>query len=277
MAKLSFTSPDLSALTRGGFVADMHFHTRHSHDCETPVTEIVRRARQLGIHVALTDHNVIGGVLEARRFKDAPVIPGIELCTREGKEVIAYFSDGGRLEEFFDRHVRPRLKEKNSLRSSRTPLRMEELLPLLRDEECLVHLPHPFGPHPRRSYNYFRRREHLLSCVDSIEIFNPNVVRRGNLCALGWAEQAGKGVGGGSDGHLLKWLGHAVTVSKASTPEEHLKLMAKGRVEVYGVEMKPHERALNYAATSVRTKLTRGVTGGIRKGLSFPRRAIERL
>ena len=279
MSKLTFGLPDLKALRKEGFVADMHFHTRHSHDCRTPVKDIITRARKLGIWVAFTDHNNIGGVLEARKYKNAPVIPGVELCSKEGKEIIAYFYDDRKLEAFFNKRIAPELKEKNTLRSTRTPIRIDVLLSLLRKEECVVHIPHPFGLPPRRSYYFFNRptRTDLLGLVDSIEVFNKNVVRRGNLSALGWAIQLGKGIAGGSDGHRLKWLGHGVTVSKAKTFRQHLDHIRKGRVQVNGVELKQHERAFDYTTGTVRIKIQRGVKDGIKKGLSLPKRALERL
>ncbi len=279
MLKAEFAAPDLKALAREGFVADMHFHTRHSHDCATPVKEIIRKARQLGIWVALTDHNRIGGVLEARKYKDAPVIPGIELCSREGKEIIAYFYDDRDLEAFYSKRIKPYLKEKNALRSSRTPIPMADILDFLSRENCVVHVPHPFGPQPRRGYTFFSRKQraHLLTLVHSVEVFNSQMTRRANLSAMGWMVQLGKGGAAGSDGHRLRSLGRAVTMSDAGTVEEHLDRIRKGDVRVYGTELKQHERAWEYASTTVKVKLQNGVRDGIRKGIALPGKARRRI
>jgi len=273
MLRVHHEVPDLAALRKEGFVADMHFHTAYSHDCKTPVKDIITHARKLGIWVAFTDHNRIGGVLEARKYKEAPVIPGIELCSKEGKEVLAYFRDDKALERFYDERIAPGLKEKNALRSSRTPYRMAELLRWLSVVQCLVVLPHPFAPQPRRSYGFFNRRKNLLPSVDAIEVFNANVTRRANLAAGGWMLGLSAGASGGSDGHQLKWLGRAVTVSGARTPREHLEAIRCGAVTIHGRELKPAERAFNYAQTTVRAKIEKGVKGGLRKAASFPRRA----
>lgn len=277
MAKITFTALDGRPSPRRGFVADMHVHTAYSHDCDTPVKEIVALARKRGIWVALTDHNRIGGVLEARKYKDAPVIPGIELCSREGKEVIAYFWDDERLESFYERRIAPYLKEKNALRSSRTPLPLADIIDFLSAEECVIHLPHPFASQPRRIYSYLSRRSSLLAQVHSVEALNGMQTRRANLSSLGWAVSLGKGVAGGSDSHDLNVLGQVVTVSKATTVKEHLRLVANGRVEIIGTELKGRQRVWEYASTTVRTKLTRGVTDGIRKGLSLPGKASRRI
>lgn len=278
MVNATFTIPNLKKLEEF-FVADMHFHTAYSHDCTTPVKDIINLARKRGIHVAITDHNRIGGVLEARKFKDAPIIAGIEICSKEGKEVIAYFYDDKELEKFYDERLRPSLKEKNAMRSSRTPFSMQQLLTWLSEYECVRHLPHPFAPQPRRSYPYFNRKMNkwMLNKVDSIEVFNANVTRKGNLAALGWSVHLSKGGAGGSDGHDLKWLGHGITISKAASVKEHLDNIKSGAIEVQGVELKPKERVWNYATTTVKTKLSKGVSGGIKKGLSLPRKVLNHL
>ncbi len=262
---------------RGRFVADMHFHTAYSHDCRTPVKAIIEEARKKGLWVAFTDHNVIGGVLEARKFKDAPVIPGIELCSKEGKEVIAYFADDKKLEQFYNKRIAPGLKDKNALRSSRTPFRMSDLLDWLSHEPCLVVLPHPFAPQPRRSYGFFKRRQELLEHVHAIEGFNAMVTRKGNLTATGWAVSLGLGLSGGSDGHQLKWLGRVVTASDARTVHGHLDAIRRGEATITGLELTQRQRALNYAQTTVRNKVAKGVKGGLKKGVSLPGRAKRRL
>jgi predicted metal-dependent phosphoesterase TrpH len=274
---VDYVVPDLPALTKEGFVADMHFHTSHSHDSKTAVVDIVKLARKLGVAVAVTDHNRIGGALEMSRFKGVSIIPAIEICTSEGKEVIPYFYDAGHLQEFFERRLAPFLKEKNALRSNRTSISLRELLAMLEEEECVVSLPHPFAPQPRQSYRFFSRRHDLAAHVDVVEVFNQTMTRRANLAALGWAVQLRRGVVGGSDGHVLKRLGQGVTVTQATSVAEHLDLLAKGAARIYGTELKAHQRVLGYASTTVRHKLRNGVTGGLRKGFTFPVRASRRI
>ncbi len=277
MLRVDHEAPDIPALRKLGFVADMHFHTSHSHDCKTLVKDIVAMARKLGIYVAITDHNRIGGVLEARKFKNAPIIPGVELCSKQGKEVIAYFYNDKDLERFYNKRIAPWLKDKNALRSSRTPFRIRDILLWLEKENCVVHMPHPFAPQPRKAYPFFRRKQHkpLIEGFDSVEVINCTETRRSNLSALGWAVQLGKGMAGGSDGHMLNALGSAVTVSKARSIKGHLDNIKRGHVRIVGTELKPHERALNYAKGSVATKFERGVKGGIQKAASFPKKALR--
>ncbi|RME31847.1 PHP domain-containing protein [Candidatus Woesearchaeota archaeon] len=264
--KVDYTEPDLAVLKEEGFVADMHFHSEHSHDCQTPVKDIIKLARRRGIHVALTDHNKVSGVAESLKYKDAPIIPGVELCSREGKEVITYFADAQQLLDFYDRRVKPWLKNRNAgIRGSRTDIPMRSLIDMLAAEDCIVHLPHPFGPQPRRSYPFFTRktRRGFLKHVHSIEVFNAALTRRANLSALGWAVQLGKGIAGGSDGHTLSALGKGVTVSKATNISGHLKAIKAGTVHVAGQELKQRERARllqNVFTNKLRNGLSHKVT-----------------
>jgi predicted metal-dependent phosphoesterase TrpH len=75
-------------------LADLHIHTIYSYDGTAPVAAVLRRAKEVGLHViAITDHDEIKGSLNA--FDLAPqfgieVIPGIEITTAEG-DLLALF------------------------------------------------------------------------------------------------------------------------------------------------------------------------------------------
>jgi len=78
---------------------DLHMHTDHSHDCETPVEVLLASAKEAGLGaIAVTDHNEISGALEAQEkaaeSNDRPpvkVIVGEEVKTAEQGEVIGLF------------------------------------------------------------------------------------------------------------------------------------------------------------------------------------------
>ncbi|MCQ3936169.1 MAG: hypothetical protein DPW18_03875 [Chloroflexi bacterium] len=69
-------------------LADLHLHTAYSYDGTASVSEVLRRAHEIGLNViAITDHDEIAGALEAARLAshyDVEVIPGIEITTAEG-------------------------------------------------------------------------------------------------------------------------------------------------------------------------------------------------
>ena len=70
---------------RPWIVADLHMHTSWSHDCSIDAAELVDHAEAEGLGaIAVTDHNVFGGALEAAdhaRGRDLIVIPGEEVKT----------------------------------------------------------------------------------------------------------------------------------------------------------------------------------------------------
>lgn len=258
MPQVNYISPNLKELKQS-FAADMHYHTAYSYDCQTPLANIIKLARKLKIHVAITDHNRVGAIIEAKKYKDAPIIPSIELCSKEGKEIIPYFYDSNQLIDFYERKIQPKLKTKNPIRSSTTPLTMQDLFDDLKDEECVIHIPHPFAPPPRTSYKFFEKNSHFQKQITSIEVFNEVMTRKANLAALGLATQMGKSMVGGSDGHSLKRLGKGITITKATSIEEHLNLVKKNKTQVYGKEMQAIAKVINFANTSGRSKIKRAV------------------
>ena len=80
---------------RDWIVADLHLHTSWSHDCSIDVDQLLDHAEAQGLGaIAVTDHNVIGGALEAAeraRGRRLTVIPGEEVKTADQGEVIGLF------------------------------------------------------------------------------------------------------------------------------------------------------------------------------------------
>src|SRR5262245_17982321 len=81
--------------SRDWIVADLHMHTNWSHDCSIDVDDLLDHAEEEGLGaIAVTDHNVLGGALEAvekARNRKLIVIPGEEIKTSEDGEVIGLF------------------------------------------------------------------------------------------------------------------------------------------------------------------------------------------
>lgn len=58
----------------------LHIHTEYSHDCETPVSNIVAAAHDTGLHwIIITDHDTLGGLHEQGWQHDVLVIVGHEI------------------------------------------------------------------------------------------------------------------------------------------------------------------------------------------------------
>jgi predicted metal-dependent phosphoesterase TrpH len=75
-------------------LADLHIHTTHSYDGTASVTEVLRKAKQIGMDViAITDHDEIKGAIKAMEIAPnhgVEVIPGIEITTADG-DLLAFF------------------------------------------------------------------------------------------------------------------------------------------------------------------------------------------
>ena len=111
---------------REWIVCDLHTHTSWSHDCSVPADALIDAAEEIGLGaIAVTDHNVFGGALEAvelARGRDLIVIPGEEIKTKGQGEVIGLF-----LREEIPRGMS-----------------FEDTLAAIREQGGLVFLPHPF-------------------------------------------------------------------------------------------------------------------------------------
>jgi predicted metal-dependent phosphoesterase TrpH len=189
---------------RPWIVADLHMHTSWSHDCSIDAAELVdyAEAERLGA-IAVTDHNVFGGALEAAdhaRGRDLVVIPGEEVKTAGQGEVIGLF---------LEREI-PR------------GMSWEETVAAIREQGGLVYVPHPFDrmhaiPDPKTLH-------HHLSDIDVLEVYNARLLFEAyNEEALRFARKYNLTMGAGSDAHVLPGVGTGAMRMRAfEGPEEFL-------------------------------------------------------
>jgi predicted metal-dependent phosphoesterase TrpH len=207
-----FERPRLEDLTQTCAVVDMHFHSELS-DGHASIEDIARRALELGIGVAVTDHNSIHGAVEIDRFKSVFSIPGIELTSYEGTHVLVYFYDVKSLLRFYSQHVQPFMGAE--IMSSLT-LELEEIMQRARKFETVIIFPHPYSGSYTGIHNpYFpeERFEQLLSLADGVEVINSENLNKWNLRSALLGFNLNKGITGGSDGHRLVQMGRVVTVA----------------------------------------------------------------
>jgi predicted metal-dependent phosphoesterase TrpH len=189
---------------RPWIVADLHMHTSWSHDCSIDAAELVDHAEAEGLGaIAVTDHNVFGGALEAAdhaRGRGLIVIPGEEVKTDGQGEVIGLF---------LEREI-PR------------GLSFEDTIAAIREQGGLVYLPHPFDrmhaiPDPQTLHR-------SLADIDVLEVYNARLLFESyNDEALRFARKYNLTMGAGSDAHVLQGVGTgAVRMRAFSDPEEFL-------------------------------------------------------
>jgi glycosyltransferase involved in cell wall biosynthesis len=198
--------------TRPWIDVDLHMHTDHSHDCATPVEVLLATAREQGLGaIAVTDHNVITGALEAREKAaefGVKIIVAEEVKTADQGEVIGLF-----IEEQIPRG-----------------LTLAETIAEIKRQGGLVYVPHPFDRmHAVPDY------EHLLGIVgdiDAIEIYNPRVaIGSFNEEAERFAAKYRIVAGAGSDSHVAQGLGSVrVRMADFDGPEEFMESLREAEI-----------------------------------------------
>ena len=88
--KIAFEKPGLEQLGLSHTMIDMHVHTRYS-DGLNSTRAIAQKAVELGIGIAITDHNEIRGALEIDKEPAILSIPGIEITSQEGRSSAGLF------------------------------------------------------------------------------------------------------------------------------------------------------------------------------------------
>ncbi|HET7571065.1 MAG TPA: glycosyltransferase [Gaiellaceae bacterium] len=197
---------------RDWIVADLHMHTSWSHDCSIGVDELLDHAEAQGLGaIAVTDHNVLGGALEAverAKGRRLLVIPGEEVKTDNQGEVIGLF-----LREEIPRG-----------------LPFADTVAAIRAQGGLVYVPHPFDrmhaiPSPATLHRH-------LAEIDVLEVYNARLLFEGyNDEARRFARKYNLIPGAGSDAHVLAGVGTgAVRMRRFDGPEEFLNSLRDAEV-----------------------------------------------
>lgn len=235
--RIMFERPHLEELARTHTVVDLHFHSELS-DGRARVADIARRAMELGIGIAVTDHNSIHGAVEIDRFKNVFSIPGIELTSYEGTHLLVYFYDIKSLLRFYSGHIQPAMGAEIM---SSLSLELEDIIQRARTFETVIIFPHPYcGSYTGIHNPYFQdeRFEQLLDMVDGVEVINSENLNKWNLRSALLGFNLNKGITGGSDGHRLAQMGRVVTVADCAwRRRSFLDAVKRGKTRVIGKEI----------------------------------------
>src|SRR5579872_1660782 len=204
LAKRRRPQAPASTEDRDFIVVDLHLHTNWSHDCSIEVDELLDHAEEQGLGaIAVTDHNVFGGALEAverARSRKIVVIPGEEVKTAGQGEVIGLF-----LREEIPRGMS-----------------FADTVAAIRAQGGLVYVPHPFDRmHAIPDAATLHRH---LAEIDILEVYNARLLFEAyNEEALRFARKYNLTSGAGSDAHVLPGVGTgAVRMRRFSGPEDFL-------------------------------------------------------
>jgi len=184
----SVAKSDEPLADRDWILCDLHLHTSWSHDCAIDVEELLDQADAQGLSaIAVTDHNVFGGALEAVELasdRALTVIPGEEVKTDGQGEVIGLF-----LSEEIPRGMS-----------------FSDTIAAIKDQGGLVYLPHPFDrlhaiPDPATLHRH-------LADIDIFEVYNARLLFEAyNDEALRFARKYNLTMGAGSDAHVPQGVG----------------------------------------------------------------------
>lgn len=178
----------------------IHLHTTWSHDSNQTPAVVVEQARREGIDcIAITDHDQIGGALEARDLGGVRVIIGQEVSSR----------DGHILGLFLHRRIAPGLSA-------------ERTIDEIHAQGGLALAPHPFCTLCDHSLGIAIER--VAPRLDAVEIHNAqNPLPWQDARAARFARRRGLPAFVGCDGHLRGRLAPAFqTMPDFRTPAEFL-------------------------------------------------------
>jgi predicted metal-dependent phosphoesterase TrpH len=202
---------------------DMHVHTHASWDCLNDPEKVIALAVARGMdRIAITDHNRLWVASEMARRHPDRVIPGEEVKTAEGIDVIGLY-----------------LKEEIP---KGTPAR--KVCADIREQGGLVYLPHPYA---RGKGGAGRYAEELADHADIIEVFNARLHYMAlNQAAADLASRRNLPAGSGSDAHSLWEVGGAYVELPAHPNEPGALLAALRSARVCGV---PAPRVVHLVST----------------------------
>jgi dephospho-CoA kinase len=187
---------------------DLHLHTAGSRDCLSEPEAVLERALELGYaRIAITDHDRTHVALRMAEAHPERIIPGEEVKTAEGIDVIGLY-------------MRDEVPEG-------TPA--EETIRRIREQGGIPYLPHPYAAGKGGGGEHADR---LAALCDVVEVFNARLHSQSlNDRALDLALRHGKLRGAGSDAHTVGEVGnaHVVLPEHPNRPDALLAALAQAR------------------------------------------------
>ena len=194
-------------------LADLHMHTIYSYDGTATVPAVLRRAHEIGLDViAITDHDEVGGALEAVKlasYYGVEVIPGIEITTAEGDLLALFITE----------------KVNAGLSLIETVLQVREL-----GGVCIA--PHPMaggmGMKSLTPASILKALKHPLAArtLLGIETYNGTAIDRiSNHATNIFAKGLNIAHTGNSDAHVIDTIGFGATEFPGSTATDLLQAL----------------------------------------------------
>lgn len=229
------SKPNLESLKKQGYTCvDMHVHTRASSDAFANINLLLKRARQHGYGLAITDHNQIASaVLAIESQKEVLIIPGIEVKPRNGIDILFYFYHLADLKKFFAQDIEPYQKNNSFINSQST----EQIIAKAKKYHCVIAAPHPFVIKDLGIGSALENGvidKNCLADISLVEVINGTSAQHFNRASKNWAEKNNKKITGGSDAHQFFTSGTVLTCSKLKEKENFLDSIQREEALVIG-------------------------------------------
>ncbi|MFA5316966.1 MAG: PHP domain-containing protein [Dehalococcoidales bacterium] len=189
--------------------ADLHIHTEYSMDCQTPLDKVIARCLETSINcVAIADHGTAEGGLRMAAKAPFTVIVAEEILTTKG-EIMGMFL-------------------KKTVPSG---LSLSRSIELIRAQDGLVGVPHPFDTFPRSGLG-LKSLEEIAAEIDVIEVFNArSPFPQPSNQALTFALNHRIAASAGSDAHTPGEIGRAyIEMPIFSGKNDFLEALTGGKV-----------------------------------------------
>jgi len=192
---------------------DLHVHTNYSHDGFSKIVDIIKVAKFLRLDgIAITDHNTMAGVQEAKKLagKNFIIIPGEEVSSTQGHIIALGISE-----------------------PVQAGLSAEKTIEEIKKKGGLAIAAHPYGMlfHQSSVKDLVKRLK-----FDAVETFNARTFY-GNVRAKKAAETFLLPEVGVSDAHISEEVGNGVTVVEGKNVDEILKNIKAGKTKVEGMNI----------------------------------------
>jgi predicted metal-dependent phosphoesterase TrpH len=207
--------------------ADLHCHTSHSFDCQTPVRQQIQAAKKAGLSaLAITDHDQVSAIPEAQALgkkMGIQIIPGVEITTEGGTHIVALF-----------------------INEYPTDLNIHQVIDFIHAKGGVSALPHLFRSDTGLFYNHTEKGQfsaqeidEIMTKIDLIEINNFKSQLRGEDSPLDIIKKYNKPLLSNTDSHYSFEIGKSYTsfeVDGELTPE--ILLTANRKLAYYPVPLK---------------------------------------
>ena len=190
--------------------AEFHIHTKYSKDSILCTTFLYIMCKLRNIEViAITDHNEIAGaqrIKEKFQKKGIEVIVGEEILTKDGEIIGLYLTE----------KIQPNLS-------------IEETINLIKKQNGIVYLPHPYDEKRRKTVLIPQKQEENKNKIDLIEIHNGrNIVKEYSTKQKEIQEKLNIRKVIGSDAHTFLEIGRNYIIMEKPNRNTLLKNIENG-------------------------------------------------